>query len=295
MSNIARKDTLIKLYDYIIQESHIAKNVANRGNYRRASETLDKAIGEVKRQLVVAEDEAALPETVDAEVTDEEIRLWEARVEHLNSVMENMSTFYNDQNAKIQVKKELPEARKKAQKAQAKLVQEQTFEEKLADLESLAEERKRPLEVREKLNQLNAQFRVLHRNNDVPVDTLNQAMEVTYQRLINGNSPHSRTNFENFTNKLHKADSLPLKLLAAAMISLGAALIAAAIFFAPAVILAPSAGLPTVWGTVAGVSTLTAGLCAAGGFFAGKQTKRMELADMMNEFGDEEHIDQVYR
>lgn len=166
----------------------------------------------------------------------------------------------------------------------------QQYERSYAQLVALKKQPEPFQGVEHELNAFLKKVDESRNDKSISLTDLKRAMDAAYDRLTGG----SKETFDAFTNDLYARHSVPLKLLGGALLLLGAALVASAILFAPAVITAATTGLATIYLATAGVTAVSSALSVGGtaSFFA--KTNRMQLAELEQDLDDANLDDHHY-
>lgn len=253
-------------------------------------------MGEADRQLVLARQELAIPFS-GLEQERQPRAAVEEVYQKINTLLEQIHAqkkIYDREYSTKEVLQEIDEAQERIQLINQNRATAQQYERSFALLLALKNQREPLAGVEEELNVFLKTVKELRRDNSVSITELTHAMNAAYDVLTGG----SKETFDNYTHYLHGQDSIPLKMLGATLILLGAALVISAILFAPAVITAAGTSLATIYLASAGVAAASSALSIGGTacFFA--KTNRMKLAEMEQNLGnselDDHHYNPVY-
>lgn len=271
------KETLDTLHTSLEKQYQSALKDINARKFKEASITLTEALGEADREVTRAKREENLTEVglVQEDISEEAVKDAYQRValkvQELQVQKGVCDKFYSieqfdeEQHDALERKNSVDEKRRVALQ----------YERSYMQLDALKKQPEPYVGVKDELTLFLKQVKQVQADKSVSMPELTQIMNATYDRLTGG----SKEKFDSMVNSLNAKHSIPLKLLGASLILLGAALVAAAIMFAPAIITAASTSLATAYLLTAGATTASAALVSGGTatFFA--KTDKMKLAE----------------
>lgn len=278
------KNTLDMLYKDLQSQYLSALDDGHNEHYKAASKKIALALGQANGELLLAEKELVVPITE----LDQERKSREEVIEVRNNIadlLEKMKATKNSYDQKESTNKVLDEiqvAQKRMKVIKEKQAIEQQFDHSYKQLIALTQQEEPFKGVEAELNSFLNKILELKQDNSVSTEDLTKAMNAAYDRLTGG----SKEKFDDFTKKLHRQHSIPLKILGTTLIVLGAALIFSAILFAPAIITAAGTGLAAIYFASAGAAVASTALSVGGAACFFSKTNRMELAEQEHNLGD---------
>jgi len=293
MTNYTKtKETLDNLYNDLKEQYKLALEDARLYRYESASEKLSLAQGKADRELLVASKELSLPFSgLDQEKkTRGEVETVYNKINIFMDKIKAQKKICDQNHSTNEVIEELEEAQVRIKALNERRAIAQQYERSFAQLSALKKQKEPLAGVEDELNSFLKKVKELRMDNSVSVTDLTAAMNVAYDRLTGG----SKEKFDTFTENMHAQDSLPLKILGATLLILGAALVVSAILFAPAVITAATTGLATIYLATAGVAAASSALSIGGSACFFSKTNRMELAEIEQDLGDRNLEDHHY-
>ena len=286
------KETLDNLTVDLNKQFELAQKDFQKGNYENASKILAAAIGQANREVERAKKEELLPDAglLQEKVTEQEIAESFSQVARQVQVLKERKNSCDKLYGINELVEEFDDALERKQSVEQKRQISVQYERSFIQLQALLRQREPYVGVKDELNLFLKQIKQMKADNAVSTTDLTRVMNAAYDRLTGGN----KDKFDAVVNKMHTQHSLPLKLLGATLALLGAALVAAAIFFAPAVLAAASTGLAAAYLATGGVAAASSALSIGGAACFFKKTERMALADSGKELGAHHFENQHY-
>lgn len=271
------KETLDNLYTNLDKHFQSALKDMQNEHYKSASNTLAKAIGEYDREMERAEKEEALPntglvqDTVPRVVVESDHQRMDQIINEIRALKVECDHKYTNQCFATEQRK----AQDRKEQVNEKREAETQFNRSYVQLVKLKQQSEPYEGIKGELDLFLKRAKQIHANKAMSTPELTQVMNATYDRLTGG----PKEKFDHMVQKLNTQHSLPLKLLGAALIVLGTALAAAAVFFAPAIITAAGTGLAASLLFTAGTAATSTGLAAGGTACFFHKTEKMKLAN----------------
>ncbi|MBA2649082.1 MAG: hypothetical protein H0U75_05670 [Legionella sp.] len=273
MSNQDQLDILNRLFSKLQKEAVVFHQRTKSGSYEEANMRLNQYLVSAERELSYA---FSNYNTHSTEYGDPIAR---DEVAELMKIINNYITYLKLEKSYVI---EVIAAGLKnnhislENQYEEKIAVEREYYVKLSQLLLLKNEPECYQGVRDELDAFISDIKCFHKNKSMSTIELIEILDVTFARLIGG----SEKDFKAYANTLNNSDSIPRKILGAALLILGAALIASAIFFSPAVITSASVGLGLIQASTAAATLASSALIISGTSFFSK-TKSMQLADKM--------------
>lgn len=277
-------ETLDNLHTRLEEQLKSAIKFMEDKNYKKAGETLTKGLAEADREVKLAKQEEFL---VSSGLPQENIPVQEvldayARIEQQVKALKNKKSVCDTNHSIQQFSQEQQEAIERRQTVAQKRTVAQQYERSFAQLFALSKQPEPFVGVKDELSLFLKQVKQMQANNSATTTELTRVMNITYDRLTGGSSER----FDKMVNNLDSKQSVSLKLLGTTLALLGAALVAAAVFFAPVVLAAAGVGVGTACLLTGAVTVASSALSIGGAscFFA--KTEKMKLAEADKELGN---------